>query len=326
MQSTSLVKQTGPLDLTYKHLYSRAIINYAFLHHPNNSPNAEFFTLRITKRNMNRSKSKRRRSSSDPVNLGGLQGKAKLSKPPPLASLHERPRNRLRKRGTTMGIAFTAPATQLQVLEEEPYPYNTLPSRFLGIYSTINSVTNGAIEHGAYTFSREGVLNGSEYLNGTGRIRIQTQLLQDSGTDVVVSLRSHSPQEQPARLSGPVRSDVAHPTSLSETLIQTTRQDVPHPAAQSTTSLRDPSEPKQIVFLAVREGPTAAHCLGVFTRASLAWGACLKNKASCGLSRTLDQEVQEVDADGMPRATARLHGCGQHVWFVAAKEVDATTR
>jgi hypothetical protein len=263
---------------------------------------------------------------------GGHQSNAKLSKPPKVEVLHERPRNRLQKRSAAnppmltpypSHLGFTAPTTALYVLEYEPYPYNTLPSEFLGAYSSVDSVTTGAIEHGAYTFSREGLLDGSEYLNATGRIKIQSQLVQQSGTKAPVSIRSHSLDERPAKQDGPIRSDIPHPESRSNTL---TRQDITHPGAQSTTSLRSTTKPKETVYLAIRQGPTAAHCLGVFAEPSLAWGACLKNKASCELSATLSEEIRDVDGDDMPRVTARLHGCGQHVWSVAAKEVDASLR
>jgi len=257
--------------------------------------------------------------------VGGYQGNAKLSKPPKVQSLHERPRNRLRKQNTAMNLltpypaclGFSAPAKTLHILEEEPYPYNALPSVFLGVYSTVDAVTNGAIEYGAYTFSRGGLLDGSEYLNAVGRIRIQTQVLQESGTEAGFSIRSQSLDEQSARRSLLVRSDIPHPHSTL---------DLTHIGAQSMTSLRDAGNANETVYLAVRQGPTAAYCLGVYARPSLAWGACLKNKASCALSSTLSEEARDIDADGLPRATARLHGCGQHVWFVTAKDVDATAR
>ncbi|KAF1347383.1 hypothetical protein EJ07DRAFT_34687, partial [Lizonia empirigonia] len=230
----------------------------------------------------------------------------------------EKPRNRLQKRILTPTLTltpfashldFTEPTRTLYTLEYEPYPYNTLPCQFLGVYSTIDSVTAGAIEHGAYTFSREGLLDGSEYLSPTGRIKIRPQLLEQSGTEARVSVRSHSLDERLARQDGPIRSDIPHPDSRSNTLSQTARL-IPHPAAHKK------------VFLGIRQGPTAAHCFGVYAKQSLAWGACLKNKASCGLSGTLSEESRDVDEQGMPRATARLYGCGQHTWFVAVKEVD----
>lgn len=274
---------------------------------------------------------KRERSLSEPTITGGFQGNAKLSKPPKVETLHERPRNRLQKRGLAppsmltpypAQLGFITTTATLYMLEYEPYPYNTLPSQFLGVYSTVDSVTAGAIEHGAYTFSREGLLDGSEYLNPTGRIKVHSRLVERIGTEATESVRSRSLDEGPRRQDGPVRSDIPHPDSRSNTLSKAGRLNTPHPEAQSMTSLKGVSKSKETVFLAVREGPTAAHCLGVFVKKSLAWGACLKNKASCALSAILSEESRDIAADGMPRVTARLHGCGQHMWFVVAKEVD----
>lgn len=305
-------------------------------------PSNDFFTImkngrslkspHETKPKMEQSELRPKRSLSEPMITGGHQGNAKLSKPPKVEILRERPRNRLQKRSSAIAsmltpypahLGFSTPTIALYLLEYEPYPYNTLPSEFLGVYSTVDSVTAGAVEHGAYTFSREGLLDGSEYLNATGRIKIQSQMVQQSGTEAAVSIRSHSLDERPTKQSIPSRSDIPHPDSRSNTL---TRSDVTHPGAQSTRSLRSMKNPKETVYLAIRQGPTAAHCLGVFARPSLAWGACLKNKASCALSATLSEEVRDVDVDGMSKVTARLHGCGQHTWSVVAKEVDTSAR
>ncbi|KAF1923503.1 uncharacterized protein M421DRAFT_104383 [Didymella exigua CBS 183.55] len=274
---------------------------------------------------MKLSEVQQKRSSSEPIITSSHRSDAKLSKPPKVDVLHTRPRNRLQKRGSAIPqmltpypsrLGFSAPTTALYVLEYEPYPYSTHPSEFLGAYSSVDSVSAGAIEHGAFTFSREGLLDGSEYLNAAGRIKIHSQPVQRRGTEAPISIRSHSLDERPtAQIS--VRSDIPHPKSHSNTLA---RPNVMH----STTSLRSIQKPKETVYLAVRHGPTAAQCLGVFARPSLAWGACLKNKASCALSATLSEEVRDLDADGMPRVTARLHGCGQHSWSVVAKVVDAT--
>ena len=58
----------------------------------------------------------------------------------------------------------------------------------------------------------------------------------------------------------------------------------------------------------------------------LAWGTCLKNKASCAMASMLSEESREVDAEGLPRASGRLHGYGLHTWVVVAKEVDSSAR
>ncbi|KAF2997825.1 hypothetical protein E8E13_000817 [Curvularia kusanoi] len=273
------------------------------------------------------------RSSSEPLIFGGQQGNAKLSKPPKVEGLHGRARNKLQKRGTAVlpmltpyspRLGFESQATTLYVLEHESYPYNTFPSEFLGVYSTIDSVTAGAIDHGAYTFSREGLLDGSEYLSPNGRIKIHTQPVLRSGTEAAVPLRGQSMIENPSDShKQPIRSDIPHPDSRSNTLSCA----VPHSrAAHSTTSLKLANKSKETVFLGLRQGPTEAHCLGVFASPSLAWGTCLKNKASCAMAGMLSEESREVDASGLPRTSGRLHGCGLHTWVVVAKEVDASAR
>ena len=255
---------------------------------------------------MKHSKTQQKQLTSESMIATGQQGKAKLSKPPIVDTLHERKRKRLQKQGPVQPPPLTpylthlgsmmSPST-LYVLEYEPYPYNTLPSQFLGVYSTVDSVTTAAIEHGAYTFSREGLLDGSEYLNSTGRIKIRSHLVRQSGTEAIVSVRSHSIVEKPTRQDGPVRLDIPHPDFRSNTM------DIPYPSAGST---KNAGESQETVFLAIRQGPTEAHCLGVHATISLAWGACLKNKASCALSGSLSEETRVVDADEMPKATARL--------------------
>lgn len=272
---------------------------------------------------------RRQRSLSEPVIVGGHQSNARLSKPPKVDSLHGRPRNRLQKRSASglpelstypVRVGSAAQHTTLYVLEYEPYPYNALPSQFLGVYSTVDTVTSGAIEHGAYSFSREGLLDGCEYLSPSGRIKLQSQTVQRTGTEAAVSLRSHSLDERRVKQTGPVRSDIPHPDSQSNI------QEVQHPGAQSMISLNNLSKMKETVFLGIRQGPTAANCLGVFASPSLAWGACLKNKASCALINTLSEESRAINAEGLPSVSGRLHGCGQHTWFVVAKEVDASAR
>lgn len=261
--------------------------------------------------------------------VGGHQGNAKLSKPPKVESLHARSRNRLQKRSDT-GLPMLTPhaarlglipqTTTLYVLEYEPYPYNTVPSKFLGVYSTVDTVTAGAIEHGAYSFSRDGLLDGTEYLSPNGRIKIQPQKVQHTGTEATISVCSHSLDGVPERQPVPTRSDIPHPDSQKD------KSSTQRLGAQSTASLVDLSKAKQTVFLGIRLGPTTAYCLGVFARPNLAWGTCLKNKASCALTATLSEECRNIDADGLPYASGRLHGRGQHVWFVMAQEVDASGR
>jgi hypothetical protein len=178
----------------------------------------------------------------------------------------------------------------LFILEYEPYPYNTRPSEFLGVYSTIDSVTLGAFKHGAYTFSREGVLDGSEYLSSTGRIRIVSLAVQRSGVTATVPERSQSLDGGPIRL------------------------DIPHPAAQPLGTSAD--ENKEAVYLAIRKGATSASCIGVFADKALAWGACLKDKALCATSFILCEEKKSFGFNNMPEVTSRLVGSGWHTWLV----------
>ncbi|CAO2652561.1 Nn.00g008440.m01.CDS01 [Neocucurbitaria sp. VM-36] len=235
---------------------------------------------------------RRNRSSSEPTPRSHVYGK--LHKPPTVQSLHERPRHRLQKRALTTS-ELQSPAF-LFILEYEPYPYITLPSTFLGVYSTIDSVTLGAFKHGAYTFSREGFLDGSEYLSPTGRIKILSQAVEAHGVKAVVPDRSQSLQGEPVRL------------------------DIPHPANQGEVDTTEVD--RETLFLAIHQGPYTAFCIGLFAEKSLAWGACLKNRASYTISGTLIDEDRTIGANNMPRITARLVGSGRHSWFVQVHEVD----
>ena len=266
----------------------------------------------------------RARSTSEPLVVGGHQNNAKLSKPPKVERIQGKARNKLQKRNATPYFPRLAtPSTTLYILEHEKYPYNTSPSEFLGVYSTVDSVTTGAIENGAYTFSRGGLLDGTEYLSPSGRIKIHTRPVLYTGTEAAVSIGSHSSSGgDPKAENELVRSDIPHPNSRSNTLSHTT----PHPRAQSMTDLGTASKPREVVFLGIRQGPTEAHCLGIFASASLAWGTCLKNKVHCAMASILSEESREVDAEGLPRASGRLHGYGLHTWVVVAKEVDSSAR
>jgi hypothetical protein len=44
------------------------------------------------------------------------------------------------------------------------------------------------------------------------------------------------------------------------------------------------------------------------------------------MASVLSEESREVDAEGLPRASGRLHGYGLHTWVVVAKEVDSSAR
>lgn len=243
---------------------------------------------------------RRKRSFSEPITMGRSYtgADAKLNKPPTVQAIHGRPRNRLQKRILTPSTLQLP--VYLFILAYEPYPYNTKPSEFLGVHSTINSVTAAALRHGAYTFSREGLLDGSEYLSSTGRIRIMSQVIQHTGVAVAIPDRSRSLEGEHVRL------------------------DIPHPKSQESVTLESKSEPKETVFLAIHKGPRAAVCIGLFTRRSLAWGACLKDKAWYARSGALVEEERSVGVKNMPQISARLVGSGRHTWIVQPHEINCS--
>ncbi|OAL04931.1 hypothetical protein IQ06DRAFT_102510 [Phaeosphaeriaceae sp. SRC1lsM3a] len=231
---------------------------------------------------------RQRRSYSEPGGVGQRYGQGKLHKPPQPQSMLERPRNRLRKKIVIPELA-SRPANMLFVLEYEPYPHLIQPGKVLGVYSTFDAVTLGALQHGAYTFSREGLLDGSEYLSSTGRIKIIRTDVQRSGVKVVVPERSQSLHGEHVRL------DIPHPQSLEE--------DSPK---------ADPL--RKAVYLAVREDARTASWIGVYEDKSLAWGACLKDKAMCTVANTLSEEVRSISDENMPQVSGRLDGLGRVTW------------
>ena len=241
----------------------------------------------------------RKRSHSEPSSAGRSHGYGKLHKAPQVHSLYERPRNRLRKPVTILPPG-PRPTTDLFALEYEPYPSSTQPSKVLGLFSTFNSVTLGAFKHGAYTFSREGLLDGSEYLSPTGRIKIVRTAVQRRGVKAVVPGRSRSLDGEHVRL------------------------DIPHPGSQEEPKEDDIA--REMCFLAIRVGPTSASWIGVFEDKSLAWGACLKDKAMCALSGTLCNEVRTFGLNNMPHITARLVGSGRFTWTVEEHAIDGPGR
>ena len=241
-----------------------------------------------------RVKTKRRKKSFiEPTAVGSDQAEsyAKLRKPP----LCEPPRSRLRKR-KSVPLINSLPEF-LFILEYEPYPYNVQPSEFLGVYSTLNSVTTAALRHGAYAFSREGLLDGSEYLSAKGRIKILTQATERSGVKAAVHVQSHSRPGEIVRL------------------------DIPHPQQQGKRFSK--KDGRDIAYLAIHQSRHAATCIGLFTEKSLAWGACLKSKASYTTSGKWVEGSQHIIANNMPGVSARLVGSGLHTWFVQVHEIDS---
>jgi hypothetical protein len=232
-------------------------------------------------------KEQKRSCSAPPTRRRNVYGK--LHKPPQVQITPERPRNRLRKHVVTLTMT-SQPPTALFVLEYEPYPHLTQPSQVLGVYSTFDSVTLGALKHGAYAFSREGVLDGSEYLSPTGRIKIVQTTVQQSGVKVIVPERTCSLDGEHVRL------------------------DIPHP--QSQEEAQRSSVTREAVYLAVRQGPSTASWIGPFSDKTLAWGACLKDKAMCSTTGTLCDEQRSVGVKNMPHVSGRIVGSGRYTWLV----------
>lgn len=247
---------------------------------------------------------RRRRSHSEPGSgtPGRSRGPGKLHKPPKVRAVSEKPRNRLRK-PVPLQPHVQEPTINVFVLEYEPYPHSIEPGQVLGVYSTFNSVTSGAFAHGAYTFSREGLLDGNEYLSPTGRIKLVKTTVQRTGVRAPVPERSDSPQGEQVRL------DIPHPESQETNFAQAVQENDKH-AARDT------------VCLAIRAGPQSASWIGVFADKSLAWGACLKDKAMCAVSGTLCDEVRTIGANNMPQVTGRLVGSGRFTWKVEEREID----
>ncbi|EUC37784.1 hypothetical protein COCVIDRAFT_93052 [Bipolaris victoriae FI3] len=251
-------------------------------------------------------KGKRRRSMSDAV-TERKQKYGKLHKPPTVQSLHQRqdrPRSRLQKSRPQSMMSLVQPLPKLFVLEYDPYPYNTQPCQFLGVFSSIDTVTAGAFQHGAYSFSREGLLDGSEYLSPTGRIKIVSHSLQSTGVTAAV------PGETPKKDGQHMRLDIPHPLSQ------------PVPRFDSHQDLNMPKRSEVTVYLALHESPNAAFCIGLFTSKSLAWGACLKDKAWLEWTDKVVEQKRDVGENNLPRVEGRLVGSGRHVWYVKESIVN----
>jgi hypothetical protein len=254
-------------------------------------------------------KRKWRRSMSDPAvaTTERKQKYGKLHKPPTVQSLHqrqERPRSRLQKSRPQSMMSVVQPLPYLFVLEFDPYPYNTQPRQFLGVFSSINTVTAGAFHHGAYSFSREGLLDGSEYLSPTGRIKIVSLPKQSTGVTAAV------PGETPKKEGQHMRLDIPHPLSQ------------PVSRFDSHQDLNRPKRSDETVYLALHESPNSAFCIGLFTSKSLAWGACLKDKAWLEWTDKLVEQKKSVGENNSPRISGRLVGSGRHSWYVKGLNVD----
>ncbi len=175
------------------------------------------------------------------------------------------------------------------------------------MYSSLNAVTTAALQNGAYAFSRDGLLDGSEYLSADGRIKILSQLVERNGVKVI------TPEQSPPR-----------PIQPNNTVV---RLDIPHPESQlQRKEVEKKQKNNMVVYVAIHQSRSAATCIGLFAEKSLAWGACLKSKASCAVSCTLVDERQDIITDNMPSVSARVVGSGTHTWFVKMQEVDGAEK
>ncbi|KAH7128463.1 hypothetical protein B0J11DRAFT_272035 [Dendryphion nanum] len=227
--------------------------------------------------------------------------KRRLSKPPKVQVSQTRAsRNRLRKGISAPTNDVLPPA--LYVLYYEPYPYNSQPGTILGVFSNLNTVTTAAINHGAYTFSRAGMLDGSEYLSPTGRIKILFQRLHRHGIEIPLPLRHEN------------RHRVQVPSSNAN--IRRSRSRI----------TGAPEGQENEVFLTLHQTPSSVAGIGLFIGKRRAWGACLKAQSIYGQSYLLQNEMRWIDEDNMPRTRARVPGIGYHEWFVIKCRVDDVRR
>ncbi|CBX99555.1 predicted protein [Plenodomus lingam JN3] len=211
-------------------------------------------------------------------------------------------------------VGSSTPPLASQPSQPSPPPPPPPPSSFrkpaiLGAYSTLNRATTGALTHGAYAFSKEGVLDGSEYLTATGRIK----------------LTSHQVQTQ-----GPT-APFPDPSALQKISTSIVRLDIPHPGAAPADSnpsatqrgQRPAGENPRQIFLALHETPQRLFCIAVFTSLGLAWAACLKDKAWLACSDELEDERRGVGEGNCPEVWVRVKGArGRQRWYVKCMEVD----
>ncbi|KAI8932686.1 hypothetical protein NX059_010180 [Plenodomus lindquistii] len=266
----------------------------------------------------------------------------KLHKPPTVATIHtphERPRKKLQKR-------HTAPDPQthhlhqqhqqqqekestLFLLQYEPYPPTASKSEILGVYSSINTVTAGAFKHGAYAFSKEGMVDGSEYLSANGRIKILRTTLQSSGPTASVPEKTILPSGEPVRL------DIPHPDA---SVTWTWTYPPPRPSSAHSPTLPTLAPPNNAeatqkpqendkrkgrqVFLALHQTKQITHPIAVLTTKSLAWAACLKDKAWLACSDVLEDEQRSVGEGNCPMVSVRVRGGERQSWCVRVAEVD----
>lgn len=248
-----------------------------------------------------RSEETRRRASHEvPISHTVLRQHStrRLSKPPRVHTRKQAPGKRLQKRVRNSITQLLPPPVFL--LQYERYPYNTQPGTLLGVFSSVEAVTTGAIKHGAYAFSRGGIHDGTEYLSPTGKIKIIPQNIQRTGFEAAMPRRKHS------RVS-----HASQPNAHREPRV-----------VENPSQAHIAIDGREGILVAVHESPTGIFCIGAFTERRRAWGACLKHKASLPFSNVLQEESRWIDEFDLPRMKARKVGTGWHRWYVIAHRID----
>lgn len=235
-----------------------------------------------------------------PHNFSYHHSMRRLTKPPRVHTASRRSsRKRLQKQAK---IRAKTPSRKsllasAYVLQYEQYPYQTKPGAILGVFSTFNKVSTAAIGHGAYAFSREGLLDGSEYLSATGRIKIIPRTVHRCGAEA--------------------------PLPQSKTNPDGNERDINHAARRRRrAAAHESANAIDTVFVAVHRYPTGVLCVGLFTNIKKAWGACLRHRADTAIAHVLRQGSKWIDENNMPHAKCRIAGFGWLEWFVEAFSID----
>lgn len=224
----------------------------------------------------------------------------RLSKPPRVHARTQKPGQKLQKR-PKKAISQTPETPHVFLLQYEQYPYNIQPGTLLGVFSTFQSVSAGAISHGAYAFSKEGMHDGTEYLTKTGRIRIIPTPVQHAVSNTKLpSARKHN---------------TAPSTGNSAAT-------APGPAPMPPPPEHIPIDGKAGILVAVYQSPTGICCLGAFTNRRAAWAACKKEGVSLLGKEQLRASERWLDEFEMPHLKVREVGKGWHEWYVVVHRID----
>jgi hypothetical protein len=219
----------------------------------------------------------------------------------------------------------------LYLLQYEKYPYKTTPGILLGAFSSLQSVTNAAFQHGAFAFSRDGLKNGMEYVSKGGRMRICEVLVKGKAG----SVRSkHSMKGKEKR---------KHPTSVTEgDKAGRAAPSVNNPDAckRKNYSARIAIDGTTGVLVATHQSPHDLSILGAFTERRKAWAACRKHRDRPEFAQFVDVgECSDVNSERpaveggrsskdaeLPSMSAREVGVGRHEWKVTAWRIDDVIR